>query len=366
MPIKQVFESAPGVYRTGLRTGIIEDPWADTPERDRIYDEYLWPSISWGGAFIIENPESPTDYQIAFVAINFERSTGIGEAANVVTMLWSGLTGEFLGHDTRLGIGVFKFQTGANGTIRGTRFWIVPDSVVYKLNPITYELTETHPYGFYEGSAQIASIPCVDEQEDIALFIGFSDVHSLGEVAVHRESTGEFLYKLKVCGIPESIFMAEKPHAYVVATDGTLTLFNYVTGQVLGVLHAGLTDNLRYWTWDRVAKRILCFEITPDILPEGHCTSKFRGYYPISLAHGLAGPIPLQAPRIGRRVEMLTKVYGAAGDGIPGQVVNYSLETPTGTVVAPIQHTTDLNGNSRTYVTASLAGDNTLTASTVV
>jgi hypothetical protein len=101
-------------------------------------------------------------------------------------------------------------------------------------------------------------------------------------------------------------------------------------------------------------------------MPDGTCTCRVRGYYPVPLPHGMAGPVPLQAPAVGRRVEWLTKLYGAAGEGVPGVVVNYSLETPTGATVSPSQHTTDLNGNSRTFVTSSLAGDNEITATAEV
>lgn len=359
MPIKEVFTSEPGVYRVLPDDGY--DPWAGTDDRDRIYDEYIW----WvNGITVIENPESPTDYEIVFFALNRARIT---QGANTVAMRWSGLTGQFLGHDDRQSaLGFTEFTSGNNGTTYATNRWILPDNSVHKLDPYTFQFTLLHGPNYYEGDPLLAGVPCIDEEADIALFIDATDNNTEREIGVYRESTGEFLYKFRVCGNPESVFMADDRRAYTVSNDGILTLFNYVTGQVLSVLHCGVSDYERVWTWDRISKRILCFERTPDEMPLGTCTCRVRGYYPIPVAHGIAGPIPLQAPRVGRRVEMLTKIYGAVGEGVPGQVVNYSLETPTGTTLAPVQHTTDINGNSRTYVTASLAGDNTLTASTVV
>lgn len=366
MPIKQVFESAPAVYRTGLRSGLT-DPWAGTADQSRIFDEYLWQDVPWGGLFVIENLDSPTDYKIVFFALNVERSSGVMEGANFVALQWSGLTGEFLGHDDRLGFQVSKFVTGARGTIRATSSWIIANHITYKLDPYAMALTEEHPAGYYSGhNGLLLAVPCVNEQADLALMINSSDHHDLREIAVHRESTGEFLYKFRVCGVPESIFMADDDHAYTVANDGTLTLFNYVTGKIIGVLHVGLSDYIRHWAWDRIAKRILCFELTPDVMPEGHCTARVTGYYPVPVPHGLAGPIPLQAPAVGRRVEWVSKVYGAAGEGIPGMLVSYSLESALGATLSPAQHTTDLNGNSRTFVTSSLAGDNSITASVEV
>jgi hypothetical protein len=359
MPIKEVYTSDPGVYRVLPDDGY--DPWASSIDRTRIYDEYIW----WvNGVTVIENPESPTDYEIVFFALNHARIT---QGANVVAMRWSGLTGKFLGHDARQqALGFTEFTSGNNGTTYATNRWILPDNSVHKLDPYTFQFTLLHGPGYYEGDPLLATVPCIDEEADVALFIAATDNNALREIGVYRESTGEFLYKFKVCGVPESIFMADDRRAYTVANDGTLTLFSYITGQVLSVLHVGLTDNERVWSWDRVSKRILCFERTPDTMPEGTCTCRVRGYYPIPVAHGMAGPIPLQVPRVGRRVEFLSKVYGAAGEGVPGVVVNYSLETALGIVVAPIQHTTDLNGNSRTYVTSSLAGSDTLTATAQV
>lgn len=358
MPIKQVYLSDPGVYRTLPDS---YDPWAGTEDRDRIYDEYIW----WvNGITVVENPESPTDYEIVFFALNRARITA---GANVVAMRWSGLTGEFLGHDDRqAALGFTEFTSGNNGTTYATNRWIIPDNSVHKFNPNTYQFELLHPPSYYEGDPLLATVPCIDEDADIALFISATTNNALREIGVYRESTGAFLYKFRVCGVPESVFMADDRRAYTVSNDGTLTLFNYITGQVLSVLHCGVSDYKRVWTWDRISKRILCFERTPDEMPLGTCTCRVRGYYPVPVAHGLTGPIPLQAPRVGRRVEMLTKIYGAVGEGVPGVAVTYTLENPAGAVLSPAQHTTDLNGNSRTFVTSSLAGPNTLTVTAQV
>lgn len=362
MPIKQVYESDPGVYRVGLRSGL-PDAWAGQPEQTRIYDEYLW----WGmGLFVIENPESPTDYEIVFFCLNHERSAGLLEGANATALRFSGLTGEFIGHHDTNGWSWIDIRVGANGSALAASYWITGyDGIIYRFNRHTWDFEQAYPSGHFVG-LHPSRIPCVDEAEDLALFIGGGTYFGDQEVAVYRNSTGAHLYNIKVCGVADTIFMTDDRRAYVVSTDNSLTLFDYTNGQVLGLLHVGFSPYVRFWAWDRVAKRVLCMEITPDTLPEGHCTLRVRGYYPIPVAHGMVGPIPLQAPAVGRRVEWLTKVYGVVGEGIPGVQVNYSLDTPTSTTLSPVQHTTDLNGNSRTYVTSSLAGDNELTATAEV
>ena len=364
MPIKQVFESAPGVYRVGLRVGL-PDAWAGTADQTRIYDEYLW----WGnGLMVIENPESPTDYEIVFFCLNVERSAGLLEGANTTALRFSGLTGEFIGHHDTNGFGWRDITVGANGSALAAWNWVGGyDFIIYRFDPNTYTFSQAYPSGHFEGM-HASKVPCVDEAEDIALFVDYAGnlLFNSREVGIFRNSTGEFLYKIRVCGVTESIFMTDDRRAYVVANDGTLTLFDYTTGQILSVLHCGLSDYYRAWAWDRVAKRILCVEATPDTLPEGHCTLRVRGYYPIPVAHGMVGPIPLQAANVGRRVEVLTKVYGAVGEGISGALVNYSLGSMTGATLSPAQHATDLNGNSRTYVTHTLAGDKSVTATVEV
>lgn len=369
MPIKQVFESAPGVYRTGLRSGL-PDAWSTDPvDRERLYDEYVW----WlQGVTVIENLESPTDYEIVAFVVNRERSAGLLEGANTVVMRWSGLTGEFLGHDSRYSasslLGYDDITTGAKG-----RMWArrvppagLPDQKTYKFDSYEYDFNEVHPAGYYDGSAYLVGVPCIDEEADIALMINADSNHTEREIAVHRESTGEFLWKFPINGVAEHLFMTEDRRVYVVTVGGQLSLVDYTTGQVLGLLDVGKTIYERVWTWDRIAKRILCLEMTPDTFPNGDCTLKVRGYYPTPLAHRMAGPIPLQPPTQGRRVEWLTKVYGAAGEGVPGVVINYSVDEPEGVTIAPAAHTTNVYGNSRTFVTCSLAGDNTLTATAEV
>lgn len=362
MAMRKVFVSDPGVYRVGLQAGLV-DPWANTTNRDRLWDEYIWQAC---GLTVIENPESPTDYEIVLFCLNHERSSGVAQGANYVAMRWSGLSGKFLGHNANVPLGLSEVTVGAKGTARATIRWIVPSSAVYKFDPFDYSWTQVHAPGYYEGSSYLSAVPCVDEDADLALMIHGNALHNDREIGVYRESTGEFLYKIPVNGVAEAVFIADDRRAYSVAVDGTLTLFNFVTREVLGVLHIGLSEYPRVWAWDRVAKRILCFERTPDIMPTGECTCRVSGYYPVALPHGMAGPIPLQVPRVGRRVQFVTKVYGAAGEGVPGAVVNYSLQTPAGATLSPAQHTTDLQGNSRTFVTGVLAGDNQLTATVEV
>ena len=368
MPIKQVFESAPGVYRIGLRSGLPDAWYNDAVDRLRLYDEY----IEWvNGITVIENPESPTDYEMVGFFTNWERSAGLLEGVNTVAMRWSGLTGEFLGHDTRYNywlLGVNNVTGGARGvTTAYPTHTVSGPADIYKLNPDEKDFELLHPAGYYGGVT--SNIPvCIDVENDRTMLIGPSLFLGLkdSEVAVFQESTGVFLYKFFVIGACTHAFMGDAPSAYVVTAEGRLAVVDYVKGKVIGILHVGISEYERVWTWDRIAKRILSFERTPDTYPNGDCTCRIRGYYPSPDATGMAGPIPLQPPAKGERVEWITKVYGAAGEGVTGAVVNYALDNPAGAAVSPAQHTTDNNGNSRTFVTCSLAGDNELTATVEV
>lgn len=374
MPIRQVFESDPGTYRVGLRYGWYEDAWYNSAtDRQRLYDEY---ASEIDGLTVIENPESPSDYKIAAFIRTTERSSGTLGGLNTVVFLWSGRTGEFLGHDARYDrfiYGHWDMTSGAKGVLVSyPRGGITNPQIHCKFVPEEMDFVDFHPKNYYVGAPYPLLYggeyltPCVDEDADRAIYLGSGTYHASGEVAVYQESTGLFLYKFDLGGIGAHIFMADSPYAYVVTTQGTLVLLDYVEGKVLNVLHAGISQYPRKWTWDRYAKRILSIEFTPDILPNGDCTLRVKGLYPAPAAVAITNPIPLQAPAQGRRVEWVTRVYGGAGEGIPGVVVNYALDNPAGATVSPAQHTTDHNGNSRTFVTCTLAGDNELTATAEV
>lgn len=360
MPIKQVYTSSPGVYRQNLGSGY--DYWAGDPvDRNRLYDEYIaWPA----GVGVLENPESPSGYEILVWCVNWARWNG---GANTLIMKFDPLTGAFLGHDTRTpGLFIGGMSNGAKGTIWAIGSGLVPSGIFYKFNPTTFAFDQVHAADYYEDVSFFSQIPnaafCVDADEDIALFFNGSANAGAGQIAVHKESTGEFLRVINVCGVIDGLFMTDDRRAYATSEDGILTLFDYTTGQVLSVLHHGVSGHTRKWAWDRIAKRLLAFNRTPDVLPEGTATVFVSGHYPTPEATGITAPVPLQAPWAGRRVEWYARIYGGAAEGIPGVVVNFALGQTTGAVMTPAQQTTDQNGTARTFVTSSLAGDNTLTA----
>lgn len=360
MPLKQVFTSAPAVYRVDETPGSF-DYWAGEPENfNRVYDEYLW----WAaGVAVLDNPASPTHYEVLVLGMSSTRywpSWGFG------AMRFDGLTGEFLGWDTRFKqYAVTDVSTGPDGNVWAVRqnHWIGKLDRTTGLFSTEIDLLDhygTNVSSFWASSAPI----CVDLANDRAITRLARDGQNQLSICAH--ASGDALHQITVCGEAEQVFMADDRRAYCVSTRGVVTVFDYMTGQVLGVLDVGKSADPRRWAWDKTLKRILCFTHTPDDMPEGHCTAKLTGFYPTPVAAGMTPPIPLQIPRIDRQVPVHVRVYGAAGEGIAGAAVTFSLTDPAGGTLGPARVASDRNGTLRTYLTGVLAGDNTINASTEV
>jgi len=377
MPIKQVFESDVAVYplttRAVPRTGLILP--------DGI--SYFYPSPVetlftctmyidfFRGLFTIKDPTYPGEFEIHLLCVMRQDAW---PSWSVQTLVWDGRTGAYKGMRQNITSFTIAFMFSApDGTIWATSLY---DYGLLKVDPVTWRTTQ-HPVLLTDFGANIGSTGAfpgtgtfaVDPGRDVVITRLHENTSS--QLSVCRLSNGDWLRTINVAGNIEFLFIAEPPMAYAVETTGNLTAFNYATGEVLGVLHTGLVSGGFTWantafTWDPFMRRVLFCYNSPDTLPDGICTTKVKGYYPVALPVGMTPPIPLRSPQKGKTVPVFNRVYGGAAEGIVGQELTYTVGNDSAATVSPGRKASENNGVVLVQLAGVLAGANSIVSETSV
>lgn len=377
MPIKKVFETEKAVYR--LDPGPVPRPggwvpdqggyhyfWFNPIDNYRIYEEYFW---YFRGLFTIKNPNYPGEFEIHLVSV---METDNYPSWSVVTAVWDGKTGKFLG--MRPGVATYTTR----------QMFSDPNGTVWSVSHFNYALvkndlvngTQTEHYvpwtafGANIGAfvnLGVTSPLAVDPAKDLLICRLSTD--DARQLSVCRFSTGDFLYQLNLVGAVKATFIADPPIAYAVEETGSLTAYDYVTGEVKGVLHTGLAAGIwsysdTAFTWDPFMRRVLYCHNPGDTLPDGDCNTTVQGFFPVPLPTGVTPPIPLRAPQKGKTVPVFSRAYGGVGEGIAGQDLTYTLEG-AGTV-SPGRKATENNGTAVVQLTSTAAGPGSITSQTTV
>jgi hypothetical protein len=375
MPIKKVFQSETPVYppatipvpRDAEHSGGgfgFHYFYADPVNRLRIYDDYYW---AFRGLFTMKSPTYPGEYEIHLVSV---MSQDPWPSWAVITSVWDGKTGAFLGRRAT----ITSFQI--------SKVWAAPDGSIWsnslytthllRYDPVTWLATE-HPvatYGSNIGAVGYGwNVFATDPVKDLLIMVLSSNDNS--QLSVCRLSTGDWLRNVNVAGRVEWAFLANAGTAYAVSDNGILTAFNYETGEVQGVLDTGFVSGGFDWgvtafTWDPFMRRVLYCHNPGDTLPDGDCNVNVKGYYPVALPVGMTPPIPLKHPRKGRTVPVFNRVYGAASEGIVGQELTYTVGNDSAATVSPGRKASENNGTVQVQLAGVLAGANSIVSETSV
>jgi len=377
MPIKQVFASAVAVYP--LTTRAVPRTGLSLP--DGISYFYMNPVETYftctmyldffRGLFTVKDPSYPGEFEIHLLAVMRQDAW---PSWSVQTLVWDGRTGAYKGMRQNIVTYQLSFIFSApDGSIWATSLY---SPALLKFNTVTWTSTE-HPVLLADLGANIGSTGAppgtstfaVDPARDVVITrIGGN---TASQLSVCRLSDGDWLRTINVAGVVQFLFIAEPPMAYAVETTGNLTAFNYETGEVLGVLHTGLVSGGFSWsdtafTWDPFMRRVLFCHNTPDTLPDGICTTKVEGYYPVALPVGMTPPIPLRFPQKGKTVPVFNRVYGGAAEGIVGQELTYTVGNDSAATVSPGRKASENNGTVQVQLAGVLAGANSIVSETSV
>lgn len=355
----KIFESEPPLYRLpselyGIPDGIglasLYNPYLVTAPR--VFAE----SISSVDGVWVKRERTPySDFTIYLAAIH---DFIYWPSYNFTVYRFDGTTGAFLDRtiDQSLPYSLFAYQIFQ---ARDGSLW---QSTVlgyfFEVDPLTFaEISGTRELPAKYGAITLDR-PLVDRAQNLVVMAVDGEV---GTVSVWNFATGAFVRRIAISGVHAAqIFAEDATRCYVLCTNGMLNLIDYSTGECISTLRAPEFEaaSVNYaLAWDRYLRRLLVFTTRADDT-DGACLSTLSGYYPVPLGVSMTVPIPLRAPRANRRTPFLCRVYGDAGEGVPGVKITPAAVDASIDGAPPF---TDSDGEALITLTPEAAGSDTLT-----
>lgn len=184
---------------------------------------------------------------------------------------------------------------------------------VDELDPLTLDSINTIDASFFAGSFGVWAM-VGDRQTN--RFVGVASTPGLEYLAIYNLTTGALLHYLFLSGQPTHISLVDTRFCYVMLDNGLLNLVDYQNGNVAATYKPPLFDPVAM-AFDQVRQRLIIYDDAEDA-EDGAAQGVLKGYIAVPGAVGLMTPIPLLAPRVGRRVPILTRVYGDVGEPVSG------------------------------------------------
>lgn len=185
------------------------------------------------------------------------------------------------------------------------------------------------------------------------------------DLNVYALSTGTQVRVIPLGSRVRDLFLEDTHRLYAVTRDGLLILVDYVRGEVLSVTRLQLIDEhatlKKKFAWEPFTRRILTLEPAADA-EDGASTTKVRGYVMRPQPVGLTPPLPLRAPRQGRHVPAVSRLYGDAGEPIAYRTVEAAIDGDASLLTTAVS--TDARGYARLGVMCDDAGEATITVET--
>lgn len=209
----------------------------------------------------------------------------------------------------------------------GTLFVRDYTDTIRTLNPLTLAREgASWPASWWGGAVSVTAF-MMDPGRDLAVLR--TSLEANDQVAVRTISTGALVRRCFVAGQVFGIFPEDGSRCYVLAGNGVLTLLDFTTGEVLGVSREPIAPGALTFraAWDPLRRRLMTCDRTPDA-QDGACTTRVRGYLPVPVPVGITTPVPLSAPRKGATVQILTRLYGDAGEPVGGGRIRAALTGP--------------------------------------
>ena len=354
---EQIFESeAPRYFlpseRTGIPDGIgldaLYNPYLVTPPR--VYGE----SISGFTTVFTAKERTPySDFAIYVVAVT---DSIYWPSYGFVRWRFDGITGQYLDRSDVLTGGLTDLEIWQS---RDGSLWRVSNAgEVFEVDPLNFEEIDGTRQTVAKYGAGSLDLPLVDRSQD--LIVMRTGALNFNQIGVYDFTSGALVRTITLSGQAEAIFPEDERRCYVRCTNGVLNLVNYSTGAVLSALRTPEVEAgaLHYFfAWDRFLRRLLV-AVHRDDDTDGACLSTVLGYHPVPLPVGMTQPVPLKAPRANRRTPFLVRVYGDAGEGLPGVKV-----TPVPQAAEPVGMPpfTDRDGEAVLNLLPAAAGSDTLT-----
>ena len=311
------------------------------------------------GMFTIPQ-RTPTSQFVVCVQVTTNQTYFPGAGGRVFK--WDGTTGEYLGGvDISVSIGelfaadVTQGQDGSlwQHTSYGSDYF-------YERDPETFLAVPGSTRYATEFGSITMKYTMVDRTNNIVVALTNNDTAG-NSISVFDFTTGDLLRRINVSGDVVQIVAEDDGKCFVISDNSIFNSVNYLTGDILSTLRTptDVTANSRF-AWSKQMKRFLAFEYVDDDT-DGAALSKVTGFYPVPIAAALTTPIPLRSPRAGRKVPVLLRVIGDAGEGITAGRPTVTV-TGDGTL-STAASTPDSAGDVLAYVNCTDAGSVTVSAS---
>lgn len=144
-----------------------------------------------------------------------------------------------------------------------------------------------------------------------------------GEVSVYTRSTQEFLFDLWAPNPTSNIVLADNQFVYLCDTSDWIMVYDYGNGAFLGACRNPRTEFLygrfnlqaRVYGWDQPFKRLLSVApVANDSM--GGSRMAVEAFVPVPDAMIVSPPIPRNVPRLGRRITLVSHVFGDGAEPI--------------------------------------------------
>jgi hypothetical protein len=357
----QIFTSAVLSYAVPGQADILPDIFGGltynsyliTPPR--IYAEEL---AQLRGFFIARERTPFSDFTIHLIATTWDIYY---PGYNYVRWRFDGLTGAYLSR--RVGLPGSLYDYDIHQARDGSLWRVSILGSFFEVDPVSYEEIDDSRQEASKYGATTLDLPLVDRAQNLVVMKTNNELFQIG---VYNFTTGALIRRISISGTPEVIIAEDERRCYVVSTNHMLNLVDYSTGQVLSTLRAPGYETGALgskYAWDRFLRRLLVFTWRANAT-DGACLSTVAGYFPKPLAVGITKPIPLLPPRAGRTVPCLTRVYGDAGEAIPGMKIAPTIGGDADLTGAP--PATDIEGEAIVSLACTAAGSATLDLMTSV
>lgn len=318
---KQVFQTGLVPYRRpdewgGIPTGIglqsLYNPWLITPPRE--YAE----AFGGVGPFVLYSDRTETITGPTTIGLIAWTNRIYWPGWEIVHYKFDGVSGALLSRSAVVwGAVEAAWTSGVQQGFDG-RLWRSYLTDLHELSDDLGQTLRVIPASRFGRAA--TKLPVPDVQNDI---IVLPSEAVLTAIDVYRLSTGEHLRRIHTSDVPGAICPERRGRVFVLGkTRQLLNLINFETGEIMATWKcpSPVGAQKMLLSWDVVYRRLLVFAWTPDA-ENGASTSRVIGYYPLPIATNLCTPIPLQVPRKGRTVPVLTRVVGDAGEPVASVVV---------------------------------------------
>jgi hypothetical protein len=182
-------------------------------------------------------------------------------------------------------------------------------------------------------------------------------------LTVYNMTTKAVVRRIHLSGNVRQLVAEDDGKCFVVLTNNMINSVNYLTGEILATFRAPLDYHANtLYAWAKQLRRFLAFAFVADD-EDGECQCRCIGFHPVPLAVKLTEPIPLRPARKHRKIPVLVRAIGDAGEPISSTRLTVTADDGA-TLVRFAQP--DAAGDALITIQCDADGDGTVSASAEV